>query len=177
MRRFIIILILLAIAGGVAGAVMSRPRFDDYEELYFYLLDSTPGPHDESFAALPGPVQQMYVAAILDMEIQNGGLCQFFVNCGTDYAPLTAAALRAVGVEPMAELYEAFLSDNDISMEDAAAFEIVNFTMDDMDRYAALAKSYPFDAFDDAYMSLWESLHFEQAMLDYANAHAEELKG
>ena len=56
MCRFIIILILLAIAGGFAGAVMSRPRFDDYEELYFYLLDSTPGPHDESFAALPGPV-------------------------------------------------------------------------------------------------------------------------
>ena len=109
MRRIIIVLILLAIAGGVVGAVLSRPRFDDYEELYFYLLDATPGPHDESFADLPGPVQQMYVAAILDMEIQNGGLCQFFVNSSRMVAPIVSEYMSIIGATEHKNLYDTFI--------------------------------------------------------------------
>lgn len=144
-------------------------HFTDYEDLYFAILDITAGPGDDAqFDSLPGSAQAMYIAAMFDMEVQNGGLCQFFVNCGSPYAERVADSLKAIGLEPMGILYESFLSDNQIDLADLSSFQ-----SDTAEDFTAQYGRYPFDNFDSAYMDLWEKLDFNNAMLRYANNHPE----
>ncbi len=144
-------------------------HFTDYEELYFSLLDITAGPGDDiQFDTLPESAQVMYVAAILDMEVQNGGLCQFFVNCGSSYATRVIDSLQMIGLEPMGILYESFLSDNQIDPTDLSSFQT-----DTIDDFIAQYERYPYDNFDNAYVELWGKLDFNNVMLRYANAHSE----
>ena len=144
-------------------------HFTDYEDLYFSILDLTAGPEDDAqFESLPEPAQAMYIVAILDMEVQNGGLCQFFVNCGSAYAVRTTDSLKAIGLEPMRILYESFLSDHQIDPTD-----LLSFQSDTEEAFIAQYDRYPFDDFDDAYVDLWEKLNFEEIMLQYANDHSE----
>lgn len=152
-----------------AGERKMDARFTDYEDLYFSILDITAGPEDEAqFDSLSESAQAMYIAAIFDMEVQNGGLCQFFVNCGPSYAEKVGDTLKMIGLEPMGVLYESFLSDNQIDPTDLDSFR--SNTVDD---FIAQYERYPFDSFDDAYMDLWGELDFHNAMLRYANAHPE----
>ena len=123
---------------------------------------------DEQFDLLPGSAQAMYIAAMFDMEVQNGGLCQFFVNCGSPHAQRVADSLKAIGLEPMGILYESFLSDNQIDPSDLSSFQCE--TAED---YAAQYGRYPFDNFDSPYTDLWEKLRFNDAMLLYATHHPE----
>lgn len=87
-----------------------------------------------------------------DMEIQNGGLCQFFVNSSRAFASTLSEALEVVGALPYKELYDRFIADNGIDLDDLDAFDI-----DDVNDYAEKTKLYPFDDFDDRYYELYQS--------------------
>lgn len=146
-------------------------RFAEYDDLYMQILELTAGPDDEAFDLLPASAQAIYVVAILDMEVQNGGLLQFFTNCDSSYATKVAESLRAVGLEEMAVLYESFLAEHHIALNDLSAFQVAS-----LEDFSALYSAYPFfNDFDDAYMALWESLDFNGRMLDFAEAHPEAL--
>ena len=178
MHRVITAVLILLFAGICITGVQHTPshvsekadaavRFDDYEELYFAILSLTDGPNaDEDFFSLPEAARHLHFAALFDMEIMNGGLCQFFVNCGSSYASRISQSLRAVGVPEIADLYDNFVSGNGIDVSDLSAFSISS-----IDEYAALAALYPFDDFDDPYVALWQELNFPQVMTDYANSH------
>ncbi len=177
-KRFLSLLMIItfSILSGVA-AVAEQParerkidvHFTDYEDLYFSILDLTAGPEDDAqFESLTEPAQAMYIVAILDMEVQNGGLCQFFVNCGSAYAARTISSLQTIGLEPMGILYESFLLDHQIDPTELSSFQI-----DTAEEFITQYERYPFDEFDNAYMDLWESLDFEKVMLQYANDHSE----
>jgi len=137
----------------------------DYEALCFDLLDQTAGPeYDAEFDDLPEIIQNLYLAAILDMEIQNGGLLQYFVNCGPESASRVSQSLRAIGLEAMADLYDEFLAGHEINPMDLSAFEC-----ESVEDFIALCERYPeSDDFDNAYMELWQALDFNAAMLAYA---------
>lgn len=146
-------------------------QFMEYETLYFFLLDITLGPEaDEQFHSLPECLQALYITAIFDMEIQNGGLCQFFVNCGSTYAAKITESLHVIGLEPMEVLYKSFLSDHQIDSSDLSSFQ-----SDSIDNIIAQYERYPYDSFDSAYIDLWDALDFNEVMLQYANAHSEAL--
>jgi hypothetical protein len=169
----IVTLCVLISAGAVAEQTTlegrAEMRFSDYENLYFSILDLTAGPGDDAqFESLPEPAQALYILAILDMEVQNGGLCQFFVNCGSAYATRVSESLRTVGLEPMRILYETFLSDNRIDPSDLNSYHF-----DTPDDIAEQYERHPYDDFDDAYMELWVKLDFNKVMLQYADAHPE----
>ena len=137
----------------------------EYEELYFDLLDRTAGPeYDVEFFELPIAVQHLYLAAIFDMEIQNGGIVQYFVNCGSESATQLGQSLRVIGLAPMAELYEEFLAAQEIDPNDLSGFKC-----ESVDDFIALCERYPeSNTFDDAYMERWQALDFNAAMLAYA---------
>ena len=137
----------------------------EYEELYFELLDRTGGPEfDEAFPELPLPVRNLYLAAVFDMEIQNGGLLQYFANCGSESASQLSQSLRAVGLEPMAKLYDEFLAVHEIDASDLSDFHCAS-----VEDFIALCTRYPESGtFDDAYMELWQTLDFNSVMLAYA---------
>lgn len=137
----------------------------EYEELYFDLLDRTAGPeYDAEFAELPESVQNLYLAAIFDMEIQNGGLLQYLANCGPESASQVSKSLCAIGLEPISALYDEFLSKHRVDPNDLSAFKC-----ESPEDFIVLCRNYPeSDAFDNAYMELWQTLNFNAVMLAYA---------
>lgn len=152
---------------------MMNIRFEDYEDLYMAVVSSTSGPGaDDNFSELPPSLRAMYCVAVLDMEILNGGVSQFFINDGDVMDGWVAESLRIVGLAPIAGLYEDFVRENRIDPGEIHAL----FWEEGRD-FAELCARYPSDDFDGDYMELRESLDLEQAMLDYANAHPESLPG
>lgn len=90
-----------------------------------------------------------YVVDTLDMEVNNGGLCQFFVNFGPPLATAVSQCLSIIGAEEHRAIYEKFLSEHEIDVTDLSCFEI-----QDVSNYIQCAEKYPFEEFDDVYFTL-----------------------
>ena len=84
-------------------------HWEAYEKLYFAMIEKTGGPDTADFALLPTLEQSLFIVLIMDMEIQNGGLAQFFWNNGSVYASLVPDALEEIGLEDVKKLYEDFI--------------------------------------------------------------------
>lgn len=139
------------------------------EELYETVVLQTEGPWDPSFTLLPQAKQDLHVVMVMDMEIQNGGIAQFFWNNGSVYASKVSDALKNTGLSEIAELYDALLSDNQITME-----EIDQYREIDPQLTTLYKRDWDcFQEFDDAYMNIWEETDFEQTILDFASDHPE----
>ena len=91
--------------------------------------------------------QAAYTAACLELEVMNGGLCQFFANC-PDCVPYVPEALEAIGAVEHKALYEQFLAATGIDPLDPV------FQTEDMDEFSRLYELWPWEDFDDAYLSL-----------------------
>ena len=103
--------------------------------------------NEEAALAQISPAQRtVYILSIYDMEIQNGGLCQFFVNSSRLLAPHVETSLETVGAEDHRQLFAAFVADNRLDLQNLDSFEIT-----DVEEYAAQTERYDFDAFDAAY--------------------------
>lgn len=109
-----------------------------------------------------------HILCLFDMEVQNGGLCQFFVNY-PHAAPYVVSAFREVGAQAYGVLYEVFCTKNAIDPENLAEFDI-----DEKEEYEALCKKYSFSDFDDAYYALYESDPLEKHVIPYVRARLED---
>ena len=83
------------------------------------------------------------------MEIQNGGLCQFFVNSSRSLAPYVNACLKTVRAEAHNQLFAEFVANNQLDLHNLDSFKIT-----DIEEYASQTERYDFDAFDNAYYEL-----------------------
>ena len=160
MQRFLAACLIVCLL--FCAACSGASKYDDYQDLYMDLISFTAGPKDAEFANLPEKLRAMYIAAILDMEIQCGGISAFFVNEGEEAAVLAADSLRVIGLEDMAQLYEDFLFEHGIDPADLSDFHCE--TTEDLTR---MYSEYAFlNEFDQAYMKLWSELDFEEHMLE-----------
>ena len=101
----------------------------------------------EDLEALSPEAQFACSAACLELEVMNGGLCQFFANC-PDCAASVPEALEAIGAAEHKTLYDRFLADTGIDPLDPV------FQTEDMDAFSRLYELWPWEDFDDAYLSL-----------------------
>ncbi len=85
----------------------------------------------------------------LDTEVNNGGLCQFFVNSSRMVAPYISEYLEIIGAYKHKNLYDGFIIKNGIDLADLSFFDI-----DDVKEYEKKEESYRFDEFDDAFYDL-----------------------
>lgn len=107
---------------------------------------------------LQGAEVPVFILWMWNIEMQNGGLCQFFVNDGA-YAAHVPAALEAVGAKKYAVLFRDFITTHSINLNDLSQFDLKFETEDDdMSAYADATELYPFDDFDEAYYDLY---HFD----------------
>lgn len=142
------------------------------DELFDAVLEKTEAKVDqfsdyvEGVRALSHAEQVFYVTSLYEMEVNNGGLCQFFVNSSREFAPLLAGFLDEIGAGEHKALFETFIKENDIDVSDLSSFII-----DDMDEFEAQAGRYPFDDFDDAFYALEP---IEALILPYIRAHISE---
>lgn len=87
-----------------------------------------------------------YVLSYYDEEMQNGGLCQFFINAGY-MAPYVSESLEALGVLDHKALFDQFLTDTQIDGNSTSAEVSV-------EAYLELSKKYPFHEFNEDYYAL-----------------------
>ena len=146
---------------------MEKYRYEDYEKLYTHVMMESCDADNPNFAAQPRAMQALHVVLMFDMEIQNGGVAQFFWNQGSAYAALVPEMLRETGFEDIAALYEDFLVQNHIQMEEIDSYR------EQFPDMSGLYDFHPFDSFDKAYMKIWEETNFNDRILQYAARHPE----
>lgn len=101
------------------------------------------------FSGLTENQKVVFALNYLDMEVANGGLCQFFANDRGLVAPYISEYLKLVGAEEHQALFDGFLAKHGIDVHDLSAFSFI--TIED---FVALYDLYPFDEFDDGYYQL-----------------------
>ena len=104
---------------------------------------------DAENAPLTLPQRYCYALNLLELEVNNGGLCQFFVNSSRAVAPYISEYLGIIGAEDHKTLFDTFVAKNQIDLTDLSSFEIRR-TRD----FEKQAVRYPFDEFDDAFYRL-----------------------
>ena len=103
----------------------------------------------EGFLLLSGAQKVIYIADLYDSEVQNGGLCQAFVNSSGMFANKYANALSVIGAEDHKALFEEFVAKNHIDLSDMSLF-----AADTIKEYQDQTERFEYDAFDDAYYEL-----------------------
>lgn len=106
-----VIMIMLTAAIGCGGGYLENIEdlsdYDLVEEAYFGLGDD--------FEAFNDAQRVVYTVAEFDMEVQCGGLCQFFYN-DCEEAPYVSQSLAEIGAAEYQRLIDDFIADNDIDI-------------------------------------------------------------
>lgn len=138
-------------------------------DLYFALVTRT---EDKVFRKetvkdglqhLSAQEKTFYVVSYYDMEVNNGGLCQFFINSSRDVAPFLADALTEIGAEDHRALFEGFVTENGLDLNDLSAFQSDSYA-----EYMEILGSYPFTAYDNEFVKL---PLLEPQLIAYARAN------
>lgn len=101
-----------------------------------------------------------YVVNYFDLEVNNGGLCQFFVNSSRVCAPYVSKSLEIIGALKTKKLFDRFVADNKIDLENLDSFIII-----DVDEFKTQKKRYPFDDFDNFY---YETEEIHKLLISFA---------
>lgn len=119
-------------------------------------------------SSLVGEEQKIiYTLINLLAEVNNGGLCQFFVNSSGECAPYVSKALETVGAYEIKALYDSFITDNSIDVNDLSSFKISKVS-----EYEAQTQRYDFDSFD---KSFYEKENLQQSIIDYSRKNIEAI--
>lgn len=129
--------------GELFDAVLTRTenKVDDYGETY---EEMTAG-----ITALSEKQRIFYCVYYLDSEVNNGGLCQFFVNSSRAAAPFVSESLEKIGAAEHKNLFDGFVKKYNINVNDLSSFD-----SDDLDAFSAQYDRFPFDEYDDAFYTL-----------------------
>jgi hypothetical protein len=102
-----------------------------------------------------------------EAEVNNGGLCQFFVNSSSECAPYISKALEIIGAFSLKDLFDNFIVTNNIDVNDLSSFKISS-----IDDYEEQTQRYDFDSFDDKF---YEDKNLHQQIIDYSRKNIDKL--
>ena len=103
----------------------------------------------------------------MEAEVNNGGLCQFFVNSSSECAPYTSKALEVVGAISIKDLFDDFITTNNIDVNDLSSFKISS-----VDDFEEQTQRYDFDSFDEKF---YEETSLHQQIIEYSRKNIDEL--
>lgn len=118
-----------------------------------------------------GAKRIFFIVNYFDMEVQNGGLCQFFVNSSREVAPYILKCLRMIGAVNYEKLLRDFVEKHGIDLT-----ELDSFIVEEIDDYEAQTERYPFDDFDDEYYALYEKEPLEDLLIAYAKQNLDDFE-
>lgn len=132
-------------------ALLSLSDDDLFETVYLQNLDIAEGAEDDDkeVEQFTGGRRIVYILDLFDSEIQNGGLCQFFVNSSRVVAPYVRESLSIVNANEHYDLFEHFITTNHIDVCDLESFKTFSKR-----GYIRQMKRFDFDSFDDKYYEL-----------------------
>ncbi len=116
--------------------------------------------------SLTGAEKTFYIAEYYEMEVNNGGLCQFFVNSSREVAPYLDECLSETGAEEHKALFNSFITENKINI-----YDLSSFIIDDTAEYEYQTERYPFDDFDNAF---YELTPIQEYLIPYIRNHISE---
>lgn len=120
----------------------------------------------EGFNSLNDQQRVFYAVNYLEMEVNNGGLCQFFVNSSRMVAPIVSEYMGIIGAIEHKKLYNAFIEKHQINTNDLSLFD-----SDTIEVFQSQYERYPFDEYDDAFYEL-EPL--QNHLISYVKKHIEK---
>ena len=120
----------------------------------------------EGFNSLNDEQRVFYAVNYLEMEVNNGGLCQFFVNSSRMVAPIVSEYMGIIGAIEHKKLYDAFIEKHQINTNDLSSFD-----SDTIEVFQSQYERYPFDEYDDAFYEL-EPL--QNHLVSYVKKHIEK---
>ncbi len=103
----------------------------------------------EGFDSLNEEQRIFYAVNYLEMEVNNGGLCQFFVNSSRMVAPIVSDYMGIIGAIEHKKLYDTFIEKHQINTRDLSSFD-----SETMEAFQSQYERYPFDEYDDAFYEL-----------------------
>ena len=124
------------------------------------------GEWENGVNALNASEKLVYSVNWLEMEVNNGGLCQFFVNSSRMVAPYISEYLGVIGAQAHKTLFDTFIATHHIDLSD-----LTSFIIDDIGDYDKQTERYPFDEYDEAFYAL-ESL--EPYLQKFVREHIED---
>lgn len=112
---------------------------------------------------------QIFVYSLnrFEAEVNNGGLCQFFVNSSSECAPYISSAMNAIGATELKNHFDNFITENHININDLSSFKI-----DSLEQFEDQTERFNFDSFDDKF---YMSYDFHQQIIDYARKNIEQI--
>lgn len=116
---------------------------------------------------LPRGLQVFYLSFILELEVMNGGVNQFFWNSSSQMADLVPAALRELGSPAAAKIFEEAQLVANIEATHRTSFKEEGTLEAFMDSYNETALS----SFDDPLCALAEN--FPSLRATYVRVHAD----
>lgn len=116
---------------------------------------------------LPRELILAYTLIKLEVEVNNGGLCQFFVNSSRECAPYVSEALATVGATETKVLFERFVADNGIDVQELSSFKISR-----IEEFEEQTERFDFDAFDDRF---YEDFTLHQKIVGYLRSNLEQI--
>lgn len=117
----------------------------------------------EGFAAMSPQQKVLYAVNYLEMEVNNGGLCQFFVNSSRAVAPYISEYLGVIGAEEHKQLFDGFITKCGIDLNDLSSF-VISRARD----FEKQTQRYPFDEYDDKF---YELPSLEEPLTAYIRTH------
>lgn len=93
--------------------------------------------------------KNFYIVYYYMLQVNEGGLCQYFANSSRDTALFLSDALAAVGATEHRELFEEFLHHNKV-----ATAAMLHFAVDNSKDYKEMEKNYPFDDFNTMFYTI-----------------------
>ncbi len=120
----------------------------------------------DGFNSLNEEQRIFYAVNYLETEVNNGGLCQFFVNSSRMVAPFVNDYMEIIGATEHKKLYDAFIEKHQINIRDLSSFDCE--TVED---FQSKYERYPFDEYDDAFYGL-ETL--QNYLISFVKKHIEK---
>lgn len=120
----------------------------------------------EGFNSLNKEQCIFYAVSYLEMEVNNGGLCQFFVNSSRIVAPFVSEYMGIIGATEHKKLYDTFTEKHQINLYDLSSFD-----SETVEVFQSQYERYPFDEYDDAFYEL-EPL--QNHLVSYVKKHIEK---
>lgn len=132
----------------------------------------------EALAALSAGERAAYTAALFDMEVQNGGLFQYFCNTSRNTAPYLAEALKAIGALRMETLFNDFVTKHTIDIYNLDRFALETeegqSTIEGQEEFEGKYAQYPFDSFDSAFAAAYQTENLEALTAAFIREHVAE---
>lgn len=121
-------------------------------------------------AAMPRGFQIFHLSFLVEMEVADGGFNQFFWNSSGDSAPLVPDALRALGADEAASLFEQVRVVADRDLPRRAPFK----AQGSLQAFSESYKGSPLNAYDDPFMKL--AVRFPALRVAYLKRNAEQFR-